>query len=102
MPGRKIWGEISSSSNCTDYQTRRLNINSLDILGSSTHAHTVNGTACAVPRMLIALSETFQNADDECIHIPKPLQKYMMGKTKIAKSKKLPEIKLIKHIINQS
>jgi seryl-tRNA synthetase len=98
MPGRKIWGEISSSSNCTDYQARRLNITCGEDGG---YAHTVNGTACAVPRMLIALIESFQDAESGCIHIPRPLQKYMMGKTKIAKSKRLPEVKLVKHIINQ-
>lgn len=60
MPGRGMYGEISSSSNCTDFQSKRLNIFVEDGHGSATHAHTVNGTACAVPRMLIAILEQFQ------------------------------------------
>lgn len=55
LPGRRMYGEISSCSNCTDYQARRLGIR----LGAEW-AHTVNGTACAVPRMLIAIVENFQ------------------------------------------
>lgn len=59
MPSRKSFGEISSTSNCTDYQSKRLNIYAND--GSNNvHAHTVNGTACAVPRMIIALLEQHQ------------------------------------------
>lgn len=60
MPGRRTYGEISSSSNCTDFQAKRLNILADDGSGNVVHAHTVNGTACAVPRMLIAILEQFQ------------------------------------------
>lgn len=60
MPGRGTYGEISSSSNCTDFQAKRLNIFANDANGNIVHAHTVNGTACAVPRMLIAILEQFQ------------------------------------------
>ncbi|XP_067170491.1 serine--tRNA ligase, mitochondrial [Apteryx mantelli] len=60
MPGRGKYGEISSASNCTDFQSRRLNIMYSDGTGQLRHAHTVNGTACAVPRMLIALLECNQ------------------------------------------
>lgn len=91
MPGRKIWGEISSCSNCTDYQSRRLNIKF-----DNEFAHTVNGTACAIPRMLIAIIETFQK-EDGSILIPKVLQSYMK-KEKIVKQKILPELKLVKNI----
>lgn len=91
MPGRKMWGEISSCSNCTDYQARRLNIKFDD-----EFAHTVNGTACAIPRMLIAIIETFQRGDGTIL-IPKELQTYMK-KEKIAKRKIVPELKLIKNI----
>ncbi|KAG5683712.1 hypothetical protein PVAND_012977 [Polypedilum vanderplanki] len=94
MPGRKIWGEISSCSNCTDYQSRRLNIT---IDESAEFAHTVNGTACAIPRMLIAIIESFQN-EKGFIEIPKVLQPYMK-KDKIVKQKVIPELKLIKHAI---
>lgn len=61
MPGRKMFGEISSCSNCTDYQAKRLGIKYADEAKNLvTHAHTINGTACAVPRMLIAILETYQ------------------------------------------
>lgn len=52
-----MYGEISSSSNCTDFQSKRLNIYVDDGERNRVHAHTVNGTACAVPRMLIAIME---------------------------------------------
>lgn len=91
MPGRKMWGEISSCSNCTDYQARRLNT-----FIDDDFAHTVNGTACAIPRMLIAIIETFQK-EDGSISIPKVLQQYMK-KDKIQKKKILPELKLVKSI----
>lgn len=59
MPSLNSFGEISSTSNCTDYQSKRLNIYCQD--GSNKfHAHTVNGTACAIPRMIIALLEQYQ------------------------------------------
>lgn len=93
MEGRKIYGEISSCSNCTDYQARRLDIRLAD---TNEFAHTVNGTACAIPRMLIAIIESFQK-EDGSIAIPKPLQKYMK-KDKIVRSKILPELKLVKNI----
>lgn len=60
MPGVKMYGEISSSSNCTDFQSKRLNVFTEDSQGNEIHAHTVNGTACAVPRMLTAILEQFQ------------------------------------------
>ncbi|KAI0275052.1 hypothetical protein BC834DRAFT_965492 [Gloeopeniophorella convolvens] len=65
MPGRGSWGEISSTSNCTDYQARRLHIRHR-ALPTSPHeaeakhlpfAHTLNGTAVAVPRLIVALLE---------------------------------------------
>lgn len=59
MPSRNSFGEISSTSNCTDYQSKRLNIYVDDGSGKKQHAHTVNGTACAIPRMIIALMEHY-------------------------------------------
>lgn len=56
MPGKHAYGEISSCSNCTDYQAKRLNI----YCDTDMYAHTVNGTACAIPRMLIAILENYQ------------------------------------------
>ncbi|CAH0553267.1 unnamed protein product [Brassicogethes aeneus] len=96
LPGRKIFGEISSCSNCTDYQSRRLGIKYKSKDGDIKFAHTLNGTACAIPRLLIALSETGQNKNGT-ISIPKVLQKYMDNKEYICKQKQIPELKLIKH-----
>ncbi|XP_057243301.1 serine--tRNA ligase, mitochondrial [Malurus melanocephalus] len=73
MPGRGKFGEISSASNCTDYQSRRLNIMYSTEEGQLSHAHTVNGTACAVSRMLIALLECNQLPDGR-VRVPPVLQ----------------------------
>ncbi|XP_045585001.1 serine--tRNA ligase, mitochondrial [Procambarus clarkii] len=82
MPGRGMYGEISSASNCTDYQARRLNITYRNNEGIQRLAHTVNGTACAIPRTIIAVCETFQSHDGT-ITIPAVLQPYMSGIVKI-------------------
>ncbi|KKR64980.1 MAG: Serine-tRNA ligase [Candidatus Curtissbacteria bacterium GW2011_GWA1_40_47] len=74
MPGRGDWGEITSTSNTTDYQARRLNIRYKK--GNSTeYVHTLNGTLMATSRTLIAILENYQ-AKDGSILIPKALQKY--------------------------
>lgn len=88
MPGRNGWGEvrmssmliflthqISSASNCTEYQARRLNIR-YGNGETAGFAHTLNGTAMAVPRMLIAILETFQNKDGS-VDIPKVLRPFV-------------------------
>jgi len=74
MPGRGGWGEISSTSNCTDYQSRRLHIRyrkseadlapSSPVPGSLAFAHTLNGTAAAVPRLIVALLENGARFDE--------------------------------------
>lgn len=97
MPGRLMYGEISSCSNCTDYQARRLDIRCNDENGKLVHVHTVNGTACAIPRMLIAILENFQNKDGT-VDIPMELQRFMDGRTQIQRTKVLPELKLVKNI----
>lgn len=96
MPGRKVYGEISSCSNCTDYQSRRLNIKYRTKEGGTGFVHTLNGTACAIPRLLIALIENGQD-DKGLIHIPKVLHKYMQDKTVIGKQKWIPELRLAKN-----
>jgi seryl-tRNA synthetase len=64
MPGRERWGEITSASNCTDYQARRLDIRFREKGKKGTrHVHMLNGTAIAVSRALIALIENGQRAD---------------------------------------
>lgn len=94
MPGRNKYGEISSCSNCTDYQSRRLNIKYVND-NEKCYVHTLNGTACAIPRMLIALLETHQDPKGK-INIPEILQPYMNGKKYIAKNTLVPELKLMK------
>lgn len=97
MPGRKMYGELSSCSNCTDYQSSRLNIQVQQENGELTWAHTINGTAAAIPRLLIAIIESFQNVKKQFVTIPEVLQPFM-GKDKIQKKKGLPETKLVKDI----
>ncbi|XP_036602788.1 serine--tRNA ligase, mitochondrial [Trichosurus vulpecula] len=76
MPGRGCFGEVSSASNCTDFQSRRLHIMYETQMGDLQHVHTVNGTGCAVPRILIALLESNQQ-EDGSVMVPDVLQPYM-------------------------
>ncbi|XP_078036274.1 seryl-tRNA synthetase, mitochondrial [Augochlora pura] len=95
MPGKKIYGELSSCSNCTDYQSRRLNIKYKTQNGECVHVHTLNGTACAIPRMLIALCETNQTKHSR-IMVPEILLPYMKEKALIRKQP-IPNIKIYKY-----
>jgi seryl-tRNA synthetase len=72
------WAEITSTSNCTDYQARGLNIKYKDAAGDKHYVHMLNGTAIAITRTLIAIMENFQQADGS-ITIPKVLHKYLPG-----------------------
>ncbi|WDI40433.1 serine--tRNA ligase [Bremerella sp. P1] len=80
MPGRGDageYGEVTSTSNCTDYQARRLNIRYKVKGEKGTHfAHTLNGTAIALSRGLIAVMENYQQADGS-IEVPEVLRPYM-------------------------
>ena len=70
------WGEVTSTSNCTDYQARRLGARFRRSGGKKTEpVHMLNGTAVAVSRALVALLENHQRADGS-IAIPKALQPY--------------------------
>lgn len=79
MPGRGEhgeWGEITSTSNCTDFQSRRLGIRYKDATsGERGFAHLLNGTAVAVSRAIIVLLEHYQQ-DDGSIVIPDVLRRY--------------------------
>jgi seryl-tRNA synthetase len=77
MPGRNNgeWGEVTSTSNCTDYQARRLNIRFKDDDGKNKFVHMLNGTAIAVSRAIIAILENFQQADGS-VRIPRALVPY--------------------------
>lgn len=86
MPGRGEngeYGEVTSTSNCTDFQARRLKIRykSAQKKGT-TFAHTLNGTAIAVSRTLVAILENYQQADGS-VQIPQVLQPWV-GKERIA------------------
>src|SRR5574344_870144 len=65
MPGRNggEYGEVTSTSNCTDYQARRLNVKYRDDDGKNKYVHMLNGTAIAVGRAMLAIMENYQNAD---------------------------------------
>ncbi|GLC33588.1 hypothetical protein PLESTM_000089000 [Pleodorina starrii] len=105
MPGLQRYGEISSASNCTDYQSRRLNIRYRPAAaaadgakpaggkkggsgggkkggaasgGKTEFVHTLNATACAVPRMIVAILENFQQEDGSVV-VPAPLRPYLGG-----------------------
>ncbi|KAK6458336.1 seryl-tRNA synthase-like protein [Scheffersomyces xylosifermentans] len=77
MPGRGNWGELTSSSNCGDFQSRRLGIRHHNKEQKMTHIHTLNGTCMAVPRVIIALIEQNYDPETESIRIPEVLQPYM-------------------------
>jgi len=81
MPGRAgtgragDWGEVTSTSNCTDYQSRRLNVRFKDSDGKNKFVHMLNGTAIAVSRGIVAVLENFQEADGS-VRLPKALVPY--------------------------
>jgi seryl-tRNA synthetase len=85
MPGRGTageYGEVTSTSNCTEFQARRLNIRCKAPGGKGTRfAHTLNGTAVAVTRAIIAILENYQQADGSVV-IPEVLRPFV-GKEKI-------------------
>ena len=82
MPGRGTageWGEVTSTSNCTDYQARRLGIRfKRPGEKGTTFAHTLNGTAIAISRAIIAILENHQQADGS-VTVPDALQPYLGG-----------------------
>ena len=87
MPSKNNYGEISSTSNCTDYQSRRLNIRYKSMHEKETKfVHTVNGTACAVPRLILSILENNQQ-EDGTVKIPKALVNYMGGIETIIKNR---------------
>ncbi len=77
MPGRDCYGEVTSTSNCTDYQARRLNAR-YKVKGEkgTNFVHTLNGTAVAISRALLAVLETGQREDGSIV-VPKALRPYV-------------------------
>jgi seryl-tRNA synthetase len=84
MPGRNDYGEVTSTSNTTDYQARRLHIRYRRDGGRPQLLHTLNGTAIAISRALIALLENYQQEDGSVL-LPEVLVPYV-GKAKIPAS----------------
>lgn len=82
LPGQNTYRETHSSSNCTDFQSRRLKTRFRDEKGKARFVHTLNGTAFAIGRTLIAIIENYQQ-EDGSIKIPEVLQKYTLGLKKI-------------------
>ena len=75
-PGTEEWLEVSSCSNCTDFQSRRASIRYRpDKGGRPRFLHTLNGSGLAIPRVLIAIMENFQRADGSVL-IPEVLRSY--------------------------
>lgn len=81
MPGRGSFGEVTSSSNCTDFQSRRLQTKFKKTGDKKSYfVHTLNGTAMAVPRVIVAILENFYDKSTKRVAIPKVLQPYMDDK----------------------
>ena len=86
-PTTKEYGEVGSLSNCLDYQARDLNIRGLGKKGDRYVLHTLNNTALATSRIMVAILENFQQKDGS-VKIPTVLQKYMGGKRTIGVPRK--------------
>jgi len=84
IPSQEKHREVTSCSNCTDFQARRLNCKYKTPEGQKEFVHTLNGTAIALPRAVVAIIENNQEADGS-INIPEVLRPYMMGIAKIEK-----------------
>jgi seryl-tRNA synthetase len=75
LPGQQRYRELTSCSNTTDYQARRLEVRYRDADGKPQHVHTLNGTAVAVGRTIIALLENGQQ-EDGSVEFPDPIVRY--------------------------
>src|SRR3990167_678631 len=76
MPSRNEYGEVTSASNCTDFQARNLNIKYRTKNGKNEFIHMLNGTAIATSRTPLAILENFQKSDGS-VEMPKALHKYL-------------------------
>ena len=75
IPTQKAYREVTSTSNCAEFQARRLNIRFKDSDGTRAVA-TLNGTLVAIPRMIVAILENHQNADGS-VNVPQTLQPFL-------------------------
>ena len=83
LPSQNTYREISSCSNCTDFQSRRMQTKYKDQDGKKHYLHTLNGSGLAVGRTLLAIMENYQ-LDDKRIKVPEVLEKYMGGQKEIS------------------
>jgi seryl-tRNA synthetase len=74
-PGQAAYLEVSSCSNCEDFQARRMNLRFKSASGANRFPHVLNGSGTALPRLFVALIETYQQPDGS-ISIPEPLRPY--------------------------
>ncbi|MDD2601112.1 MAG: serine--tRNA ligase [Kiritimatiellae bacterium] len=81
-PGHNCWLEVSSCSNFEDFQARRLNCRYKDAEGKIQFVHTLNGSGVALPRLVIAILEQFQQADGSVL-LPEAIRPYMQGREKL-------------------
>jgi seryl-tRNA synthetase len=84
--GQGAYAEVTSTSNCTDFQARGLNIKYQKENGEKDFVYTLNGTAIAITRCLIAILENYQQADESVI-IPECLLKYLPQTMTVIKKK---------------
>lgn len=89
MPAQAKYREISSCSNCLDFQARRLHTQYRDENGKLQYVHTLNGSGLAVGRTVAAILENYQN-EDGSVTIPEVLVPYFHGITKITKENAVP------------
>lgn len=81
-PVDQIYRELTSASNCTDFQARNLNIRVRRASGEVEPVHTLNGTAVSLARSLVAIIEHYQNSDGT-LRVPEVLQPYLGGRDKL-------------------
>lgn len=93
-PRQQKYFEVTSASNCTSYQAVRLNIKYQKKNGEKEYAHSLNNTAIATSRAMVAILENFQNADGT-VTVPKVLVPYMNG-IKVIGAKKAIGLKVVK------
>ena len=75
-PGQNHFLEVSSCSNCEDFQARRMNLRYKTAAGENRFPHILNGSGTALARLFVALLETHQQADGSIL-IPEPLRPYL-------------------------
>ncbi|MDD3774306.1 MAG: serine--tRNA ligase, partial [Patescibacteria group bacterium] len=79
LPAQEKWGEITSTTNATDFQARRVSTKYKNSEGKTEFVHMINGTAIAVSRAMVAIMENYQK-EDGSVEVPKVLQKWLNKK----------------------